>query len=159
MKSYYFSITYVFFAGLLLFSAQMLASEADDFPGIQKLMDEEQFRAAGLEQLNADQLKQLDGWLKNYTATGAEVVKRQSKTVQKVARLEHIAANIDGEFKGWNGNTVFKLDNGQVWQQRLRGRYAYRADNPKVVISRNKLGFYRLEVVTTGKKVGVKRIK
>lgn len=45
-----------------------------------------------------------------------------------------IASRIDGEFEGWDGETVFKLINGQVWQQSsysYRYRYAY---NPEVVI-------------------------
>ncbi len=31
-------------------------------------------------------------------------------------------SNIDGEFQGWSGETIFKLRNGQIWQQ---ASYAY----------------------------------
>jgi hypothetical protein len=34
-------------------------------------------------------------------------------------------ACIDGEFKGWAGDWVFDLANGQFWQQ-VRYRYQYR---------------------------------
>ena len=38
-------------------------------------------------------------------------------------------ATINGAFKGWQGRTVVKLTNGQVWQQaeyKYQYRYAYR---------------------------------
>src|SRR5690606_4924947 len=38
---------------------------------------------------------------------------------------EIIESRIDGEFEGWEGETVFKLLNGQIWQQ-IDGRYKYR---------------------------------
>jgi hypothetical protein len=45
-----------------------------------------------------------------------------------------VDSRIDGEFKGWEGETVFKLQNGEVWQQALHGyKYSY-AFSPKVLI-------------------------
>lgn len=34
-------------------------------------------------------------------------------------------SRISGEFNGWDGDTVFELDNGTKWQQ-ARYRYKYR---------------------------------
>jgi hypothetical protein len=62
-------------------------------------------------------------------------------------------------FRGWNGKTVFKLDNGQVWQQRVSGRYTYGGDDRNVAITVNNFGFYELELLSVGRVVGVKRIK
>jgi hypothetical protein len=48
---------------------------------------------------------------------------------------------IDGDFSGFNGSAVFRLANGQVWQQaryRYRYHYAYR---PHVEISRHGSNF------------------
>lgn len=45
-----------------------------------------------------------------------------------------IESQIDGEFEGWTGETIFSLTNGQVWQQSSYAytyHYAYR---PKVLI-------------------------
>jgi hypothetical protein len=45
-----------------------------------------------------------------------------------------LESRIDGEFTGWSGETIFRLQNGQVWQQ---SSYAYRykyAYSPRVVI-------------------------
>ncbi len=38
-------------------------------------------------------------------------------------------SRIEGEFEGWSGDGVYKLDNGQVWQQahyKYRYKYMYR---------------------------------
>ncbi|QCO68451.1 hypothetical protein E5843_12970 [Luteimonas yindakuii] len=36
-----------------------------------------------------------------------------------------VESKIDGEFNGWEGETIFKLRNGQIWQQ-IDGRYKYK---------------------------------
>jgi hypothetical protein len=72
---------------------------------------------------------------------------------------EQVRARIDGKFEGWDGDTLFVLDNGEVWKQRTRGRYIHDAESPEVLITRNTLGFFVLEMVDTGKSVGVKRVR
>ena len=57
-----------------------------------------------------------------------------------------------------SGKTVFTLDNGQRWRQRLEGRYSYNGENTEVVIQKNFFGFYRMTLVSTGAAVGVSRI-
>ena len=72
---------------------------------------------------------------------------------------ESISARIKGEFKGWDGKTVFRLDNGQVWQQRVGGRYrSGTRNNPEVVVERGRFGYY-LKLVENGRSVGVRRIR
>lgn len=45
-----------------------------------------------------------------------------------------IETRIDGEFEGFEGDTIFKLLNGQIWQQ-TDGRYKYKYKySPKVTI-------------------------
>jgi hypothetical protein len=72
---------------------------------------------------------------------------------------DRIESRIAGEFEGWRGDTIFVLDNGQVWRQRQNGKYFYNKTDPEIVISRNILGFFVLEVVESGKSVGVKRLR
>ena len=58
---------------------------------------------------------------------------------------DFIRTCIDGEFEGWEGDTVFELCNGQVWQQASYDytyHYAYR---PDVLIYRSGAG-YRMKV-------------
>jgi hypothetical protein len=56
----------------------------------------------------------------------------QSIPVRRVTDV--IESQIDGTFEGWTGDSVYKLANGQVWQQstyKYEYKYAYR---PQVVI-------------------------
>ena len=70
-----------------------------------------------------------------------------------------IRDRIDGAFKGWRGKTVFKLSNGQRWVQRQRGYYRADLDSPEITITRNALGFFVMEIVSTGRRVPVKPVR
>jgi len=132
---------------------------ADDkvFPGIDKLMSSEEFAAAGLDQLSAEEMKALNAWLLRYTAGESEILRVDNEEVREAQKDFEVVSRISGDFSGWDGETVFRLENGQVWRQRLRGRYFYSGPpQPEVRITRNYLGFYKITVVETGKSIGVK---
>lgn len=62
-------------------------------------------------------------------------------TVAQTTPEYAIESRIDGDFNGWDGETIFRLVNGQIWQQ---SRYAYTyhyAYRPEVVIYRTSDGF------------------
>ena len=62
------------------------------------------------------------------------------------------------EFSGWEGETIFKLANGQIWQQ-TQYAYTYRyAYSPKVLIFKTR-GGYKMQVEGMDKTIGVERIK
>jgi len=135
-------------------------SAAEDFPGLERLMTVEQFRRTGLPKLSDSELEALNEWLIEYTAGDAEVLQGSSAAVREAEKNIEIDSRISGDFTGWDGDTIFSLDNGQVWQQRLSGRYPYRGPaNPAVRISKNFLGFYKMTVLESGKSVGVKRLR
>ena len=46
-------------------------------------------------------------------------------------------SKIDGEFRGWSGNTLFALVNGQIWQQSSDDLTRHRAHSPRVLIYRS----------------------
>ncbi|MGB5622979.1 MAG: hypothetical protein WBN65_10840 [Gammaproteobacteria bacterium] len=73
--------------------------------------------------------------------------------------VEKIQSRYVGEFTGWDGKTVFELENGQVWQQIGSGRMTYRVTNPMITIKRAFMGSYLLRVEGRNKSVRVKRIK
>lgn len=69
-----------------------------------------------------------------------------------------IEARIDGEFQGWEGETIFKLTNGQIWQQ---ASYAYTYTYkfmPKVMIIKTGRG-YELHVDGMDRRILVQRIR
>lgn len=71
--------------------------------------------------------------------------------------MNRIESQIDGEFTGWRGDTVFRLTNGQVWRQR---RYAYHyqyAYRPKVLIYREG-SRYKMKVAGVNGELEVERV-
>jgi hypothetical protein len=73
--------------------------------------------------------------------------------------VDQIQSRYVGEFTGWDGKTVFELENGQVWQQIGSGRMTYRVTNPMITIKRAFMGSYLLKVEGRNKSIRVKRIK
>jgi hypothetical protein len=134
-------------------------AQPEDFPGVRELMSDEEFRASGLDRLTPSQLRALDDWLVRYTAEEAPVLK-ETEEVREVEKNFEVVSRIAGEFDGWSGKTIFTLENGQRWQQRLDGRYIYRGPpNPEVRITRNFFGFHKLELIDSGRGVGVTRLR
>jgi hypothetical protein len=69
-----------------------------------------------------------------------------------------IETRIDGEFEGWDGETIFKMQNGQIWQQ---DEYAYTYTykySPKVTIIRSS-GSWKMQVEGMSKAIRVKKIR
>ena len=74
-------------------------------------------------------------------------------------KVKKITSRYVGEFEGWEGDTVFELENGQVWKQSESGRLSWRAINPEITIKRGMFGGYRLSVEGVNKSVRVVRLK
>lgn len=55
--------------------------------------------------------------------------------------LPLIESRIDGRFEGWSGDTFFKLENGQIWQQASYAKTYSDKYRPRVVISRTGAGY------------------
>lgn len=144
---------------------------AEEFPGIQELMDEDQIERTGIDRLTPEELEALNNWLSRYLTRENQQIETEIKaemnerTVQekpepgKKRQPSRILSRIDGEFNGWSDNTVFRLKNGQVWRQRYKSTLRYRAVEPEVEIKKNILGFYILRIVGTSFEVGVTRIE
>ena len=69
-----------------------------------------------------------------------------------------IETQIDGEFEGWDGETVVKLMNGQIWiQTEYHYEYLY-AYMPGVLIYQSG-GNWKMRVEGTSKAVGVRQLR
>jgi hypothetical protein len=142
------------------------AGDTQDFD-VLKTMSVADFRAAGLDKLSDGEVKALDAWFQAYqrqhgsacpAAAAATAARPSAATDDAVA--DSISARLVGDFSGWSGGTVFKLDNGQVWEQTDDSQLTVgRLSNPRVTISRGLLGAYYLSVEGVRDTVTVRRIK
>ena len=150
---------YSLLCAMLVASYTVLAQDASTFPGVEALMTPEEYRAAGLEKLTPVERKALNSFLIRYTAEESQVLLNSDEEVKRAVEEQEIVSVIQQPFKGWSGDTVFRLENGQVWQQRQRGNYPYRGTHPEVRITKNFIGFYRMELTENGKAIAVKRLQ
>lgn len=142
---------------LSLFVAALLLSTPGWAEKIEEQMPPEIFKAAGLDRLTARELGTLNDWLEGRLSDAREAAR--SSAPASVEPPDEIRSSIDGEFTGWDGTTVFRLKNGQVWSQRTRGRWRHRATDPEVLIERNMFGFFRMTLLDEGRSIGVKLVR
>lgn len=70
---------------------------------------------------------------------------------------ETIESRIDGDFEGWDGESIYKLTNGQIWQQdEYKYKYTYKY-SPRVTIYR-KSGSWVMLVDGMSDAIRVKRL-
>ena len=145
---------------LVLIASCTAAAElkSGNWGGLKQMMSTEEFQSAGLSKLSPEELRNLDQWILHFLAYDSNQVVKTDETIKELQKVP-VRHRIVGHFRGWDGDTVFTLDNGEVWKQRLPGRYAISLDNPEVEIVKNLLGFYELRIVKTGHKIGVTRVK
>jgi hypothetical protein len=120
--------------------------ETPAFPGVQKAMTPEQYEAAGLSKLDATERAKLDEFIKNYVSVSNEKVATTAvdKAIKekKVSEPEVIQSRIVGPFTGYNGRTVFTLENGQHWaQSQYDTAYYPKMDSPAVTIIKAGFGY------------------
>lgn len=151
-RLYLFSIVIAGLASLPLRAAQ--PPDNPEFPGVQKAMTPEDYEAAGLQKLDPAERAKLDEFIKKYVATSNERVATDAvdKAVRehKVQPPEVIQSRIVGPFTGYNGRTIFTLENGQRWAQSQRdSAYFPKVDSPPVLIMKSGFG-YRMYIAGGG---------
>lgn len=68
-----------------------------------------------------------------------------------------IESHVSNSFSGFSNGNIFKLDNGQIWEQTEYYTYTYTYSRPKVMIYKSG-GVYKLKFDNIDKAVTVKRI-
>src|SRR3954470_12297209 len=121
-------------------------TETPAFPGVEKAMTREQYEAAGLSKVDPAERAKLDEFFRNYVAVSNEKVATSAvdKAVKenKVSAPEIINSRIVGPFTGYNGRTVFTLENGQRWAQSQRDSAYYpKMESPGVIIVKKGFGY------------------
>lgn len=156
----------------LLLALPALAS-AQDAPPIERAMDAEEFKAAGLDKLSAAELARLNAWLNRRVAEQASAAvaaaseqareEGRNEVIEKnrgffnFGKSEPIEAAISGEFRGFARNRVYVLDNGHEWKQIDDATLAgARRTDPKVRIKPSMVGnawYMQVEGYNTSAKV------
>ena len=167
-----------------------VTAEAED--SLQSVLTPEEYRQAGLAKLDAgEQAALLRAMERRGLANPAAPVPAMAATVDGVAKpaekksllaaakeigaeqlpakksqeesgTTDVEAQMTHPFQGLQGGTIFRLDNGQVWQQRIPETYylGKSIPNPKVTIRRTRLGYKLLiPAVESDFAVAVKRIQ
>jgi hypothetical protein len=135
-----------------------LSAQYADFPGLKKTMPAEDYDSAGLKKLSPEERARLDEYIREYLSSGtkkaaaraaAEAVDRAVEE-KKAAPPSVIESKIVGPFNGYNGQTIFTLENGQKWRQVQRDSANFpKIDSPRVVIVKDQVG-YRMYIVGGG---------
>ncbi|MCU0755204.1 MAG: hypothetical protein MUE46_08790 [Xanthomonadales bacterium] len=173
----------------LLALSLALPLAAAEFRGLEREMSPEDRARTGVDRLSTEQRAALDAWLQQRLAAAAPAMPAsapsdapaaspadaaQSATVAaRVAlndpsqigfahysgeRVEY-TTRISGRFHGWTGRTLFRLDNGQVWQQSESGSYELTLDNPEVRMRPKALGSWMLVLKYNNRGVRVRRVE
>ncbi len=119
-----------------------------------------------MSKLTPQQREALNSWLVRYTKLVISTSQRSklqgpSAPTTRGSRSDctpAIESSISGDFEGWSGETLFKLDNGQIWEQ-AEYDYMYTYDyHPDVTIYATSSGC-RMKVEGAEETILVRRIK
>jgi hypothetical protein len=147
---------------LTLLAATSVAGAQSRPPTLEERMSQAEFQASGLDKLSPAELQQLNAWLQAHGGATTQVVDAGGEPVfyPRDGSREPVEDRIAGTFSGWRGHTVFKLENGQEWEQAESGSRATGTfDNPAVRIKPMILGSWLMYVEGCGCSVRVKRVK
>ena len=125
------------------------------------VMSKDEMRQTGVDSLKPAQRQALDEWLNRYTTRVVKAARKVDSATGTVTRSScepAIESTIAGDFNGWDGETVFKLANGQIWEQAeedVMSSYSYM---PDVTIYSTSSGC-RMKVEDEDETILVKRIR
>lgn len=166
------------------FCMGVLFSQADEqrlpMKHVETELSEREYREAGLHKLTPEERVKLSGYLFGWktpsppvaeSATPTSTVEDSEgasefgeetlpvETQEKTRSPKQIQSRLTGPFTGWNGGTVFELENGQVWRQTDDDQFIVEMIDPKVTIRRGLFGVYFLSVEGYNSSCKVKRIR
>jgi len=141
-------------------------SAATEFSSLEERMTAKEFYHTGLNQLSPEQLAALNAWLAKQFNQVAEIraetvtaAYEAEKETERVAK-SYVSSAITGPFDGWNGSSVFRLANGQIWKQTNADVWHVKTSDAVAVIEKS--GFmdtWLLHIDGYDRKTHVKRIK
>ena len=134
---------------------------------LEETMRPEEFKAAGLDKLNEDELEHLDAYLQGYRQAAQkkaaeqakvkadEEIKKANEKADKAteeanrnaasgrSKLDSLVSRVDGTIEGVKTNTQIRLEDGTVWKT-VNPDEHYRAtitDHPSAVVFHTTFGY------------------
>lgn len=164
--------------GLMLLAGTSLYAAEEGFSSLEEQMSGREYSAAGLHKLSPEELGVLNDWIRRHslgtldtptaapaasTATAATAdnsADRRGLPSDDEEDDSPITSRIIGTFDGWDGQTVFKLENGMIWVQADRDKFFIKeVSNPEIVITPGMFSAWYLSVKGYNSKCKVKRIQ
>jgi hypothetical protein len=142
------------FSILLMMAAIPPGSLAQEPVPLESILSRAEQQALGITTMRPEQRETLRQALVRQYLSGYRTAQSRSGSTSAVTTVE---SQVDGEFNGWEGETIVKLLNGQIWQQteyHYEYRYAYM---PKVLVYPSGSG-YKMKIEGAAA-VGVQRLK
>ena len=134
------------FCVMLAFVQTAGAAPPEMSGSIKEMMSPEEFKAAGLNKLSADEIQKLDAWLQGYrqvTEQAAEKKATAKASAESHAKMDLLVSRVDGTFQGLTGRTIIRLEDGTAWKQ-ANADDRYRAkvtDHPAAAVIHGVFGY------------------
>jgi hypothetical protein len=152
-----------FFLLLTILATPAIAQK--EFSSVEEQMTGKEFAETGLVKLSPDELAALNAWLRAHSVATLEVARMPTgdsrgfeDTAISAMDGSDIITRIKGPFSGWDGATVFELENGMIWKQTETSTFAIaEVENPTIVLEKGAFGVWRLYVEGYNRKVRVER--
>ena len=150
---------------------------AEGFSSLEEQMSGKEFTATGLNKLTPEELEALNNWIRSHSIATLDQPKSGSYAIADGSEGDEdergfrnkkdseedkspITSRIKGSFTGWNGHTVFALENGMIWEQTDKEKiYTKAVQNPEITITPGMFGTWRLSMVGHNSACRVKRIQ
>lgn len=151
---------------------------ASGFSTLEERMTGREFRDAGLHKLTEEELAFLNRWIQLRSLAEGEMPDWLGDRAERAPGAAGVTAagadrrgfsdgdrseinsRLRGSFNGWQGDAVFELENGMVWEQIEATRFAVPPmENPEVRIRPGMFGTWQLQVVGYNTRVRVRRIE
>jgi len=136
------------FCVLLAYVGSARAAQPEVSGSVKEMMSAEEFKAAGLNKLSADELQKLDAWLQGYRQVTEQAAEKKATARASRTKMDLIVSRVDGSFQGLTGRTIIRLEDGTVWKQaNAEDRYRSKVtDHPAAAVMHGVFGYkMRLE--------------
>jgi hypothetical protein len=167
-----------FLVALIVLASTVSVFAAEGFSTLEEQMSGKEFSAAGLDKLTEQELDALNEWIRRHSlatlatparesgsTTTAVVSDASSKDTRGFKGSEQertsVTSRILGNFRGWDGQTVFRLENGMIWAQDDKDKFYLpnETDNAVAVIEPGMFGRWHLHIEGHDSECRVKRIQ